>query len=101
MNYQKEYYKLLAKFGEYEFISPIEFEKLLKMAQGKEPINCPTGFTAGGGRNVCRLLEMYGDVKRKELAREILAAIKFYQPKVTAEKCLNDTVEKLEKEVKK
>jgi len=38
---------------------------------------------------------------RKELAREILAEAKFYRLKVSAEKCLNDTIERLEKEAKK
>ena len=55
MNYQKAYYELLNKFGEWELISPTQFTVLNEMAEGKRELDCGK-FTAGGGRNVCRLL---------------------------------------------
>ena len=38
---------------------------------------------------------------QKELAGEVLKETKFWQKKVSAEKCLNDTIAKLGKEVDK
>jgi len=57
MDYQKAYYELLAKFGEWELVSPTEFDKLMKMQiEEFTAFNCQTAFTAGGGRNICNLI---------------------------------------------
>lgn len=44
--------------------------------------------------------ECIWEAAQRDLAKRVLMEAKYWQKKVTAEKCLNDTIEKLEKEAK-
>lgn len=59
MEYKKAYFDVLAKFAEWDLVSPTDFDKLSKMnAIDFTHSNCNYSFTSGGGRNICNLIAL-------------------------------------------